>query len=207
MMDIQPTPPTSLQAPTRQFALWIDGVGGFLLCLAQRVSLGQPASEGQADLPILADLSRHHATLQRETEGYLLDAVRKTQVNGQLIDKTWLRHGDRITLGAVCQMRFTQPVPVSASARLDLEGGHRWLRPVEAVLLMADTIVLGPASQAHVTIANLEQPIILYRQQEGLAVRYGGGLTVNGKTCRERGDLPPGSRLTADEWSMTLEPL
>lgn len=202
-----PISATWIAGPTSQYVLWIDGVGGYLLCLSNRVSLGQPADQKQADLPIVADLSRQHATIHREAEGYFLEAARKTQVNGQTVEKTWLRSGDRVTLGRACQLRFTQPAPVSASARLDLESGHRWLRPVEAVLLMAETVVLGPGSQSHVVIADLPQPIIFYRAKDGLAVRYAGDLAINGQACRQRGDLPLGARIQADDWSMTLEAL
>lgn len=198
---------TLTAAPASQYALWIDGVGGYLLCLGNRLTIGQPAHYKQADLPVVADLSRHHATLQREAEGYFLEAVRKTQVNGQVTEKTWLRTGDRITLGSVCQLRFTQPVPVSASARLDLASGHRWLRPVEAVILMAETMVLGPGPQSHVIIPDLTQPLIFYRAKQGVAVRYAGELVINEVACRQRGDAPPGARIVADELSMTLEAL
>jgi hypothetical protein len=206
-MTQPPISATWIPAQAKHYALWIDGVGGYLVCLGHRISLGQPSDSRQVDVPILADLSRHHATVHRESEGYFLEAVRKTQVNGQQVEKTWLRSGDRITLGTVCQVRFTQAVPVSASARLDVESGHRWLRPVEAVLLMAETIVLGPSPQSHVLIPDLPQAMILYRHKEGLAVRYGGELAINGNACRERGNLAPGARISADDWSMTLEAL
>src|SRR5262249_315525 len=66
------------EAPTgtgRGFLLWIDGVGGYLVCLGARVSLGQPAG-WQVDVPIMADLSRLHAWIERDGEGYSLRAVR-----------------------------------------------------------------------------------------------------------------------------------
>src|SRR5688572_30548644 len=104
------------------------------------------------DIALLADVSRHHATIQRDTEGYFLEAVRSVQINGQPSDKTLLRSGDRITLGSSCQLQFWQPVPVSTSARVDMVSGHRFAEPVQAVLLMADTLVIGPTSQAHVQV-------------------------------------------------------
>jgi hypothetical protein len=106
----------------------------------------------------------------------------------------FLRHGDRITLGASCQLGFSQPVPASHSARLDVSGGHRLFRPVDAVLLMADTLVLGPG-QAHVTIDELTDPIILFRHKDGLALRHAGPLTVDGRPQSERGAIEPGSHV------------
>jgi len=90
--------------PASQLLLWIDGVGGYLVCLSHRVTLGQASPESVVDIPLLADVSRHHATLQRDPEGYFLEAIRKTQVNGKTTEKVLLRSADRITLGSSCQI-------------------------------------------------------------------------------------------------------
>src|SRR5438132_1640214 len=201
MMDATLKP---LEMPAH-FLLWIDGVGSYLVCLKPRVTLGLPGGEAAPDLAILADISRHHATLQRDTEGYFLEAVRKTALNGQTVEKAFLRSGDRLTLGNACQLLFTQPVPISASARLDLVSGQRWLHPVSAVLLMAETLVFGPGPQAHVVVRELKQPLILFRPREGLAVRYGGPLVIGGRPHKERGPLVPGAHVTTDVLSFALE--
>jgi hypothetical protein len=188
-----------------QLLLWIDGVGGYLVCFKPRLTLGQAGPEATPDLAILAAISRHHATLQRDTEGYFLEAVRKTTLNGQPAEKAFLRPGDRLTLGTACQLLFTQPVPVSASARLDLVSGQRWLYPVNAVLLMAETLILGPGPQAHVVVDELKQPLILFRPKDGLAVRYPGNLVISGRPHKERGLLASGARVSADALSFALE--
>ena len=188
-----------------QLLLWLDGVGSYLVCLGPRLTLGQAGAESAADLAILADISRHHATLYRNTEGYFLEAVRKVTLNGQSAEKAFLRSGDRLTLGTACQLVFTQPVPISASARLDLVSGQRWLRPVDAVLLMAETLVFGPGPQAHVVVNELKQPLILFRSQAGLAMRYGGNLVIGGQAHRDMGPLHPGAQVTTDTLSFALE--
>src|SRR5205085_2531714 len=78
----RPELPRTLEPPS-QYLLWIDGVGGFLVCLSHRVTLGQANPESVVDIPLLADVSRHHATIQRDPEGCFLEAIRKVQVNGQ----------------------------------------------------------------------------------------------------------------------------
>ncbi len=201
----EPARPEPAAAPPARFVLWIDGVGGYLVCLNNRVTLGQATPDGTVDLPLFADVSRLHATLTRDAEGYLLEGLRPVQVNGQEVAKALLRSGDRVTLGTCCQFQFRQPVPVSASARLDLVSGHRLRTPVDAVLLMADTLVLGPGSQVHVAMPDLKQPLVLFRQKNGLGVRYAGNLFVNGQACRERGTLEPGAAVTGDDFSLTLE--
>jgi hypothetical protein len=191
----------------KRFLLWVDGVGGYLVCLATRVTLGQAAPDAYVDVPLFADVSRTHAALTRDPEGYLLEALRPIQVNGRPTEKALLQPGDQITLGTRCQFQFRQPVPVSATARLDLTSGHRLPLAVDGVLLMADTLVLGPNSHAHVTIGHLEQPVVLFRQKDGLGIRYTGSFTVDGLPCRERATIGSSARVTGDEFSFAVEPV
>jgi hypothetical protein len=197
---IAPTP----ELPGR-LLMWIDGVGGFLICLKPRLTLGQAGPEACPDLAILAAVARHHATIQRDAEGYVLEAVRATALNGQLATRAFLRSGDRLTLGTACQLLFSQPVSISASARLDLVSGQRWQHPVNAVLLMAETLVIGAGPQAHVVVEELKQPLILFRPKNGLAIRCGGTLVISGRPHKERGPLLPGAQVTADGVSFALE--
>lgn len=193
--------------PGSRFLLWIDGVGGYLICLTQRVTIGQAVPEATVDVPLFADVSRHHATLTRDTEGYLLEATRPLDVNGKVTEKTLLQSGDRITLGASCQLQFRQPVPVSATARLDLTSGHRLPQAVDGVILMADTLVLSAGTQAHATVPDLRQPVVLFRQKGGLGVRHAGPFTVDGQKCEERGQLGPTARVVGEDFSFALEPV
>jgi hypothetical protein len=187
------------------FLLWIDGVGGYLVCLGNRVTIGQATPDACVDIPLFADVSRLHAALTRDTEGYLLEGLRPVQVNGRPAERTLLHSGDRVTVGNSCQVQFRQPVPVSASARLDLVSGHRLRLAVDAILLMADTLVLGPTTQAHVTVPDLKEPVILYRHKDGLGVRHGGPFTINGQACKERGILEPGATVTGEDFNLALE--
>ena len=196
---------SSLQEQLASFVLWIDGVGGYLVCLSHRLTIGQANVDPPVDLALLADVSRHHATIQRDPEGYFLEAVRKVQMNGQKIDKALLRSSDRITLGNSCQLQFWQPVPVSTSARLDIVSGHRFAEPVQAVILMADTLVIGPSAQTHVQVPDMTQPLILYRTKNGLAARWPGEMQIAGKAYRERGPLEPGATLVTDQITLALE--
>lgn len=202
-MANEPTAPTiaNLQDQLAPYALWIDGVGGYLICLSHRLTLGQVP----VDIALIADVSRHHATIQRDTEGYFLEAVRKVQINGLTTEKALLRSSDRITLGSSCQLQFWQPVPVSTSARLDMVSGHRFAEPVQAVLLMADTLVIGPATQSHIQVPDMTQPLILFRNKNGLAARWSGNMQISGKSYQERGPLEAGGTLTTEQITLALE--
>ena len=67
-----------------RFLLWIDGVGGFLLLTQPVVTIGGP-NGADADIQLLASLSRRHATLHRDAGGYLLEAAARGAAG----------HGDR----------------------------------------------------------------------------------------------------------------
>jgi hypothetical protein len=190
----------------QRYLLWVDGVGGFLVCLAGRVTLGQATSEVYVDVPLLADVSRLHASLTRDEEGYVLEGVRPVMVNGQTVTSSLLRHNDRITLGTSCQFQFLQPAPISTTARLDLVSGHRLPLALDAVVLMADTLLIGAGGQNHITVPELEQPVVLYRHKDGLAVRHAGNLVINDRPARERGLLGNGATVKGDDFAFTLEP-
>jgi hypothetical protein len=214
-------PPTSVGVPAQpklpvaeapvssgdRFHLWIDGIGGYLVCLGNRVTLGQATPESAVDVPLLADVSRLHAVLTRDTEGYMLQALRAARLNGRNMEKALLRDGDRITLGGCCQMQFRQPVAVSTSARLDLVSGHRLRLSVDGVLLMADTLVLGPGQQVHVPMPDLKEPLVLYRQKNCLGIRSASAFKINGQRMEERGLLEPGAHVVGEEFAFTLEPV
>jgi hypothetical protein len=202
--DTDPTEPST--APPKRFLLWIDGVGGYLICLGPRVTFGQASADGSVDVPLLADVSRMHATVARDGEGYVVESVRPLQVNSQTVTKATLTPGDRVTLGAACQFRFLLPVPVSSSARLELVSGHRLPVSVDGILLMAETLVLGPGPQAHVPLPDVAANVILYRHKDGLGIRYAGQFRVNGRPAQDREALPPSATVTGPDFSFAIEP-
>jgi len=191
--------------PADRFLLWIDGVGGYLVCLGNRVTVGQATPEAAVDVPFFADISRLHATLTRDAGTYLIEAARAVQVNGQPAETAVLQPGDRVTLGSSCQLLFGQTVPVSATARLDIASGHRLSLAVDAVLLMAETLVLGNGGQVHVAIPDLKQNVILFRTRDGLGIRCPGNFLVDGQRCQDRAELKANSRVTIEDCVFAIE--
>ncbi len=192
--------------PSR-FLLWIDGVGGYLVCLNNRITFGHAESDSYVDVPLVADVSRLHASLSRDAEGYVLEAVKPIQVNGKLLTRATLRPGDRVTVGASCQFQFQQPVPVSTTGRLDLVSGHRLSLTVDGILLMADTLVLGSGPQVHINVPDLSKDVVLFRHKDGVGLRHDGSLLVNGHKSAPRGVLGPNATVVGNEVSFTIEPV
>jgi hypothetical protein len=189
-----------------RFQLWIDGVGGYLVCLGNRLTFGQGLPDARVDVPLIADVSRLHATLSRDAEGYVLEAVRPIQVNGATVTRALLQPGDRVTLGATCQFLFRLPVPGNTTARLDLVSGHRLPTSVDGVLLMAETLVLGPEAHSHIVAPDLKQPMILFRHRDGLGLRHPGELRVNGQKSAGRTILAPRAAVAGEDIAFAVEP-
>lgn len=207
-MSKAPLPVAELLPPlSKRFFLWIDGVGAYLVCLANRISIGQATGEGPVDVPLFADVSRIHAALTRDAECYLLEASKAVSLNGAAAEKAVLQNGDRITLGSSCQMTFELPVPGGLSARLQLSGGRRLPMAVDGVLLMADMLVMGGGEKAHVKIPDLEKPIYLVRQKDELHVKWDGEFRIEGAKCEGRAVLPRAGTVIAEPFTFAVEPV
>ncbi len=192
----------------KRFLLWVDGVGGYLVCLSPRVTFGQAVGDGPVDVPLYAELSRLHAEVFRDGEGYVLESAREVLVNGTPAPRTVLRPGDRLTLGTTCQLLFHQPVPISPSARLELVSGHRLPLAVDGVILMAEALILGPGMQVHVPLPpEVPGNVVLYRGKGGLGVRAPGTFRVDNRPCQDRSDLPLPSVVTSDAFTFAVEPV
>ncbi len=193
-------------ASKTRLILWIDAVGGYFICLTPEVRLGQAVPESDVEVPLLADLSRHHATLRRDEEGYTIDPVRETRLNGQVITTpSWLNDGSRLELGATLKLRFSRPHALSATARLDYVSHHRTQPSSAAVLLMADTLILGPSAENHVVCRHWPHDVVLHRQHGGLFVSSRTPVIVGGQEYESRAPLGWNSRVEGEGFSFSLE--
>jgi hypothetical protein len=192
--------------PKSRLLLWIDAVGGFLVCLGNQVQLGQAVPDSTVDVPLLADLSRHHATIRRDEEGYTIEPVRDVWLNGERITtNSWINDGSLIKLGPALEMRFRRPHPLSSTARLDFVSHHRSQPSSSAVLLMADTCVLGPAAQNHVVCRYWPHDVVLHRRHGGLYCASPTPIEVDGRRYTERAALNLHSRVDGEGFSFSLE--
>jgi hypothetical protein len=73
--------------------------------------------------------------------------------------------------------------------------------------LMAETCIVGEATQAHIPAPALENPVVLYRQAGSLWCRAVGAFDVDGRTCASRAPLTLQSSVLGDGFSFSLEPL
>ncbi len=189
-----------------RFLLWVDAVGGYFVCLGAEVRLGQAVPDCQVEVPLLADLSRHHATIRRDEEGYTIEPVRDVRLNHHRLETTsWLNDGSLIELGPALRLRFSRPHPLSATARLDFISNHRTQPSAAALILMADTCVLGPSPASHVQCRHWPHDVVLYRHHGVLQCRSASPLEIDGKWYEQQGPLTLQSHVVGDPFSFSLE--
>ena len=193
---------------SHRFLLWVDGVGGYLVCTGDEVLLGQPVEEGHVDIPILGDVSRRHAKIRRDGESYLIEPLRGVRLDGRPIDRaTTLADGCQIELGGNVRLRFRRPHPLSATARLEFISHHRTQPSADAVLLLADSCILGAAGGSHVVCGDWAAEVVLFRQDDGLYCRAPGFFRVDGVPTPECGRLTAKSQVVGEDFSFSVEPL
>ena len=118
-----------------------------------------------------------------------------------------LNDGDEFELGEGVRLRFRKPHALSASARLEILSSHRTHPFADAVLLMAESAVLGPKWQNHVICREWTGDVVLYRQEENLFCRAMQSLEIDGKLQEGRGRLNVRSRVVGPDFSLSLEPV
>jgi hypothetical protein len=190
-----------------RFMLWIDAVGGYLVCLGDDIVVGQSNPTSKVDVPIQADISRRHVKLRRQGEGYVIEPLAGgvTLDDQPLTGPALLSDGAEIVLNGAVRLRFRKPHVLSASARLEIVSKHRTHPFADAVLLMAESCVLGPKWQNHVVCRDWEGDVVLYRQDERIFCRAMESIEIDGKLHDGRGPVRPGSQVLGTDFSMTLE--
>lgn len=196
------------ETPGARFLLWIDGVGGYLVCLAKDVVLGQATPNNRVEVPIQADVSRQHVRIYRHGDGYVIEPFQSTWIHGQLIgDKTLLTNGDVLEMAGGVRVRFSQPHALSATARLDLVSRHRTCPRTDGILLMAESCVLGPKRQNHIVCRDWQSDVVLYRRDGKLCCRAMESMEIDGQRCDGRATLAPNAHVSGSDFSMSLEAL
>lgn len=189
-----------------KFVVWIDRVGVFLVCLGDSVSIGGPAADKTADVSLLANLSRRHATLERSGERYVLHAHAPVFVAGRPVhERADLCDGHDLQLGGNVRLRFRLPTVMSGSARLEFLSDHRPAFATDGVILMDDTCLLGPTAENHIRCPDWTQSLLLYRRDGGLYCKARDDLFINERHAPGGGQLTPGTVVTGTNIRFRIE--
>ena len=198
--------------PGEKFVVWIDRVGAFLLCLASEVTIGGPVTQGiaaegkSADVSLLANLSRRHATFVRSGERYVLAAHAPSQVAGRTVhDRVDLCDGYVLALGAKVQLKFRLPSVMSGTARIEFLSDHRPARAADAIILMDETCLVGPGPENHIRCPGWPGSVLLFRREGQLWCKSRDDLFLDGTHAPEGGALEPGVVVTGAEIRFRIE--
>ncbi len=193
-------------AGRRHQIMWIDGVGGFLLCHQDDVMIGQATSVPTADLLIMGDLSRQAIAIRRTGSDYLLQPYQETRIEDVKTNRPQLlRHCQTIAVGTSVRLRFSKPSPLSSTARLDLVSHHRWKPAVDGVLLLADSCIFGPRSPSQVQCPHWQSELLLYKLNGQWCFRTASETLVDGRVAKSPFPLVPGMRASGVDFSFSIE--
>ena len=194
---------------TDRYMLWIDGVGAWQLCVGSQFLIGGPTLEHtSADICLMANLSRRHASLLRNGEDWFIHPHNSTVVSGRAVSgPTLLRTGDVICLAERVRLGFRIPSVLTGSAVLDFESPHRPAQSVNGIILMSDSILLGPRKDHHVYCPDWPELVVIYNQDGVLRCRSKAPLSVNGARVRDSANLSDGAVVSGDDFRFRIERL
>lgn len=194
---------------TNSFIVWIDGVGGYLVCVDGVNTIGQAVEDTKISIPIVGDLRRRHARIETSHGQHLLQglgggvSVAGVEVTGPVE----LKSDQIIELDGGVKLRYTQSHPLSKSARLDFVSRHRTHPWSDAVLLAGQSIVLGPNRDNQVFCPFWKSDLILFQRKEKWYCRGKTKFEIDGVVVEKEGEVQFNSRIEGQDFSMTLEPL
>ncbi len=179
------------QPPASCWRLWIDGCGGFLLVTGEQWSVGGLGREPKADICVQSDWPRFAGQIQRQGGDYFWQAKDASEPKMLLVDRT------PVPVKGPGVMKLGKPTPLSDTAVLTLNAPHRFDQHVDGVVLVRDTLLVGPGSDCHLRCREAEDRAILHLKANQWYVK--SGLMGDFKK------LPVGERVMIESLAMTLE--
>lgn len=206
-------------ATTDRYVAWIDGVGAWLILTGSSISLGRvngnvsplvksTSTEQEADVALVANLSRDHASIQRVDENYVLKPKSSVQIQERPISfETVLPDSCEIAFGSSVRLSFSIPTPLSATAKLTFASEHRPRTSIDGVILMAETCLLGPSPSDHILCRNWSESVVLVQTPNGIVAKSKQELLIDGLKAKDAGIISNGQVVSGDGFRFRLEPL
>ena len=194
-------------AGCHRIMLWIDGVGAWQVCIGSEFVLGAPSIDNPvADIPLLANISRRHATIHHHSDSWSLKAHQETSVSGSTVEnQLTLSSGDEIRLGSSVRLGFRIPSVLSTSAVIDFESEHRPTHSVDGVILLSDHCLLGPRRDHHIRCASWSEAVVLFVRDGQVRCRSKADTSVNGQLINESARLLDGDIVSGEDFRFRVE--
>ena len=201
------------------FRLQVEEAGEYLVLTEDRLRIGNAMGKSYPQIPILARIKNHHATLSRTVSfhGGIKDAIRAEEgcaleLDGREGSEGDLSHGSRFVLGGILPFSYQRPCPRSATALLRIERGFE-CKGTSRLLWMKQggkdgRIFVGRSREVHVRVPQVEPELYLYSPKPGLLrLFFDGSGKVDGKPFKGEVDLTSGVQVQCGKISFRILPL
>lgn len=189
---------------TSAWRLWIDRCGGFGLLTANRLTFGGARPDGTADVRVRSDWRRCEGTLTRRDGDYFWSGAGESVSSDGLLGT-----GSVFPISGSATLRLHKPSPLSGSAILSLDPPHRFDQHVDQILLVDQTVLIGPGAGNHVCCSGLNSAAVLVFRDGGWCAKSKSGAEQRGATGNSPQnpfvDLVPGKRVSLGDLDMMLE--
>ncbi|MCS7470817.1 hypothetical protein NZK35_29540 [Stieleria sp. ICT_E10.1] len=201
--------PTTETAQTSAWRLWIDRCGGFALLTGDRFSVGGARPDSTIDIQVRTDWRRREGTVVRRNGDYFWSAADDQTVKRHDAGGPLLVADSVFPISGSATLRLHQPSPLSRSAILSLDPPHRFDQHVDQVLLVDQTILIGPSAGDHIRCTAMDTAAVLVIRDGRWQAKLKPGAAMAGLTRRttrpQPVDLVPGRRVSIGELDMMLE--
>ena len=205
--DSQPSPETSSEISS--FLIWVDGVGGYLVCTKPVNFIGQAIEGSSVSIPLQADVRQRHARVEAVAGQHLIQPLGDVAVDGREVpvdESIAIRTGQQISLGDKVRLAYRQDHPLSKSARLDFVSRHRTLPWSDGVILAEQSIILGPNPNNHVFCPSWKSDLVLFRRNDKWFAKCKLEFCVDEQALANESEIRFDSRLFGESFSLKLEP-
>ncbi len=179
------------QSPVSRWRLWVDGCGGYLLVTGVQWSVGGLSRASNADICVQADWPRLAGQISRRGADYFWQGKRAAD------QKILLADGTQIPVDGSALMTLGKPSQLSDTAVLSLNAPHRFDQHVDGVVLVRETILVGPGSDCHLRCRDASDRAILQLKDNHWYAKAG----LSGDFQK----LEVGCRIVIQSLAMTLE--
>ena len=198
--------------------LQVEEAGEYLVFTDERLRIGNATGQSFPQIPVLARIRGHHATLRRKVSFHggvhdHVDAIEDAKVllNGGATERR-LQHGDRLELGGILPIQYLRPSPRSTSALLRLEKGFE-SRGTSRILWVKQggkdgRVIIGRGKEVHVRVPHAEAELFLFSPgRNRLSVHFAGVGTIDGEEFSGDRELSSGSHVTCGKIQFRVLPL
>ncbi|TWU57930.1 hypothetical protein [Rubripirellula reticaptiva] len=200
------TAATNDEANATGWRLWIDGCGGFLLLLGDKLSVGR----SDADIVVQADWPRRAGSIKRVEGDYFWNpmnsSVPGTPVDSDSAKPALIRDGQSLDIVGSANMKLEKRSPLSSTAVLTVSPPHRFDHHVDGIVLVDKTVLIGAGRDCHLRHRDATDVAILVHRPKGSRADSLAGWSVKLGLDGQFQELVCGRPVTLGPITMTLEP-